>query len=447
MQLAPRACLVRGQVGAEVAEPIRTKGQTMPKKLSKQRIVGKYFIWLLGQRDGVYTADGRSNRIPAGRHSLGSKNYQEALDAIQQLDLVMAVKLGLADRSVLDEPESSLLGLEKGKDLYLAHVQRPRVAKGTKPGTPKRYRAVLQKFLDFAAKQGLTYWNQVNKQVLEQYAAWLDGEGYAYRTEFLELTTLKQAINWMIDADHLPASCRIKMPLNKPRGTDTYCWRAPEIAAIVEFCKAHLDLAWLGRVVIGLACTGMRISELASLRWSDVDLENNTIELADESASAHRRDRKARQTKSGRGRSFPIHEDFRRVLQTLEPAKDGLVFHGPRGGVLSPDIARRTLIREVLTPLAKRFPTPQGEIGFAHGRLHSFRHYFCSTCANSGVPEQVVMQWLGHQSSNMVRHYYHLHDEEAQRQMQKLSFVGKAAAAGAADGTTGSREGPRQSQT
>jgi hypothetical protein len=68
---------------------------------------------------------------------------------------------------------------------------------------------------------------------------------------------------------------------------------------------------------------------------------------------------------------------------------------------------------------------------FAAGRLHSYRHYFCSTCANRGVPEQVVMEWLGHADSKMVRHYYHLHDAEAQRQMKRLNFVGEAGGAGA----------------
>jgi integrase len=79
-----------------------------------------------------------------------------------------------------------------------------------------------------------------------------------------------------------------------------------------------------------------------------------------------------------------------------------------------------------LTPLHERFPAAPGQISFADGRLHSFRHFFCSTCANNGVPEQVVMQWLGHRDSAMVRHYYHLHDEEAQRQMRRLSILGEA---------------------
>jgi hypothetical protein len=42
------------------------------------------------------------------------------------------------------------------------------------------------------------------------------------------------------------------------------------------------------------------------------------------------------------------------------------------------------------------------------------------------VPEQVVMAWLGHHDSARVKHYYHLHDDEAQRQMRRLNFLGKA---------------------
>jgi hypothetical protein len=46
-----------------------------------------------------------------------------------------------------------------------------------------------------------------------------------------------------------------------------------------------------------------------------------------------------------------------------------------------------------------------------------------------GIPEQTVMLWLGHRDSKMVRHYYHLHDDDAQRQMSKLKSVGGAGAA------------------
>jgi len=34
------------------------------------------------------------------------------------------------------------------------------------------------------------------------------------------------------------------------------------------------------------------------------------------------------------------------------------------------------------------------------------RHYFCSQCVHLDMPEQLVMTWLGHESSSMLRRYY-----------------------------------------
>jgi integrase len=45
----------------------------------------------------------------------------------------------------------------------------------------------------------------------------------------------------------------------------------------------------LANAILALAHTGMRISELASLRWSDVDLEANTIRVMDERSSRRRK--------------------------------------------------------------------------------------------------------------------------------------------------------------
>lgn len=409
----------------------------MPAKRKKERIVGAHFVWLLGQRDGVYYADGRSNRPPAGRHSLGTRDYAEALEALKQLDLVQAVTLGRADRSLLAAAPPNQISLAEGRRLYLQHVTRPRVVRGARPASAKRYRPVFDKFEEFAKGEGITSWNQVTRRTLEAYAAHLDDEGFAYATQYLELTTLKQAIKWLVEEGRLPASCQVRLQLSKPQGTTTYCWRPEEVQAMVQHCRRHAALGWLADVIAALACTGLRISELASLRRSDIDRDRNLITLTDESTRGRRKaGRQARQTKSGRSRAFPIHGDLQQVLGGLRPAADGLAFHGPRGGRLKPDTVRRVLIREVLTPLRKKYTTASGQVGFADGRLHSFRHYFCSACANSGVPEQVVMAWLGHRDSAMVRHYYHLYDDEAQRQMKRLNFLGEAGGGVAAGETS-----------
>ena len=149
------------------------------------------------------------------------------------------------------------------------------------------------------------------------------------------------------------------------------------------------------------------------------------ITLTDETGQSESSNTTRRELKSGRNRSFPIHSDLLTAIQGI--SKRGVyVFYGPRGGRLKPDTVRRILVRDVIEPLSDRFPTEPEERGFKDGRLHSFRHYFCSTCANNGVPERIVIDWLGHADSEMIRHYYHLHDEEAQRRMNSLDFLGGA---------------------
>jgi len=91
--------------------------------------------------------------------------------------------------------------------------------------------------------------------------------------------------------------------------------------------------------------------------------------------------------------------------------------------MIKPDRARRRFISEVITPLTRKFPTPDGEIGFEHARFHSFRHYFISQAFRQGAPEAEIMNWVGHRDSKTVALYRHLRSEDAQRRMQQMNFV------------------------
>jgi len=390
----------------------------MPKPAKKEEIACRYFRWLLGQRNGVYFADGRANQPSLGRRTLETRDRAEALQTLEELDLTMAVQYGLADASLLKTESHQIVTWADGRKLYESYAKRPFVSGGPRPSTAKRYRAVFDKFIAFACEQGRQTWNELNRQLMDEYAGWLDGESYEYATQYLELTTLKQVLKFLIENQHLPPTVAFSYPLKKPDGTDTYCWKPAEVEAILNHCETP-ELSWLRAAIVGLAATGLRISELASLRWSDVDLEKGFVTLTDETKKNSKRLEK-RSTKSGHDRSFPIHPMLADLLRTMPQHPDGRVFHGPLQGQIKADTVRRILIRDVLTPLAPRFPAAPDQRGLIDGRLHSFRHFFCSTCANSGVKERVLMTWLGHRSSRMVHHYYHLHDEEATRQMQQV---------------------------
>jgi site-specific recombinase XerD len=85
---------------------------------------------------------------------------------------------------------------------------------------------------------------------------------------------------------------------------------------------------------------------------------------------------------------------------------------------------RNVLKREVIERLKGRFPTPAGEIGFEHGRVHSFRHYFCSHAFLHGAAEADIKDWLGYRDLKMVAHYRHLRSEDSQHKMQQIDFLG-----------------------
>ncbi len=162
------------------------------------------------------------------------------------------------------------------------------------------------------------------------------------------------------------------------------------------------------------------------MRWADIDMKANVLGLTDERYSQRRQKLgNARLIKGKRGRTIPLNPAFRLVLEEKQRSADGLLFHGPRGGKVKPDVVRNILVREVITPLAARFPTATGEIGFEHGRVHSFRHFFVSEAFRLGVPEPRIMEWVGHRDSRIVARYRHLRDDDGQQTMQGLDFIGK----------------------
>ena len=418
----------------------------MPRKSKNESIRCRYFRWILRRRGDVYWADGRGNRPAAGRHSLGTKDHEQALQLLEELDRVKAIEAGLADELDLERRAHKLMELHRGWDLYRAHLSRPEIVGGPSAKTRQRYKAVMDKFLQWSQRQGILYWDHVTAGVVTNYLQHLEKKGQSDRTQYLEGTVLKQIMKWLAQEELISRAALFNLPLRKVRGSKTYCWTKAEVRAMSDHCRKTPGLDWLADVITALAHTGMRISELAALRWSDVDIENNIIHISNDPPGGGRSARERRRTKNRRDRTVPLHRNLRVVLEDTKRSIDGRVFHGPCGGILKPDTVRTILIRDVIEPLTEQFPSAPGERGLEHGRVHGFRHYFCSVAANAGVPETVLMEWLGHQDSAMVRHYYHLHDAESQRQMAELDFAGDADRNGAIGKSPDSLETPSSGQ-
>lgn len=404
----------------------------MPRKAKYETVRCQFYNWRLIQRkeNGIWYADARKTSSNRGRHSLETRDKDEAMASLVELDRMFAEERGLVEPSDR-EADDSPLPLAVGRTLFDEHNARPAGLGGAKKSTLKRYRAILDKFEVFAPAKGIEDWQSVKKAVLIAYAKHLEEKGYARKTILGEITLLKTAVKWLIEERHLSADL-IKLPMKKADCERAYCYTSEEVNAMHEHCKRSPNLRWLLNTIIGLACTGMRINELCNLKWSDIRFDRQMLTVADESGFANQSD-SHRSNKSSQTRHLPLRAELLAVLESL-PRTDQYIFHGPRGGRLKSDTVRNVLVREVITPLMKRFPKQfENERGFEDGRLHSFRHFFCSVCANTGIPERITMNWLGHADSEMVRHYYHLNDAESRRKMDQLNLLGGSDGCSATD--------------
>jgi integrase len=148
----------------------------------------------------------------------------------------------------------------------------------------------------------------------------------------------------------LPEANRINLKLQRSEVSDTFCYTREQVKEMVDRCRLIAGLNWLADVIVALATTGMRIGELAGLRWSDVDLETGVITLADNRHSGRAKQAGAvRTTKGRRSRRIDIHERLREVLLRLpHRGEGGHVFRSLRGGALDPDKVLKVLKRDVL---------------------------------------------------------------------------------------------------
>ena len=383
----------------------------MPRKEPNNvKVPCRYFLWTLRSRDGVWQADGRSNQPSAGRHSLNTRDFDEAKDILHDLDLQIAVNLGLANRRLLDSQSGKMLSIECGLDFFDRHLDRPAVAGGPKDTTKIRYRRIIRAFTAYTQKRQIQYWEQVDADVFHEYAK-VRSQSCTSATVVTEISLCKAILSFLIESKHLDPKFGFTYRVRRPKQSTRYCPTPDEMRAILNILAVDPDLKWLHDVVSILSYTGMRFGEVAQMTWDDVNLKNGILYIRDD--VEHQQS-----TKSGCSRKVPIHQVVRAVIEGLSPCGDELLLHGPRGGRLRGDTFGDYLRKCALQPLAELFSHPR----FQKITAHSLRHFFNSLCAASGISQQYVMEWMGHRTSAMTKYYFTSDDQASQNYIKKLEL-------------------------
>jgi integrase len=152
------------------------------------------------------------------------------------------------------------------------------------------------------------------------------------------------------------------------------------------------------RPIIHAACwTGMRIGELLSLQWDDVDLENGIIRV------------RSSKTRAG-VREVVIPDSLVRVLASLDTTS-GYVFQTKRGTPFGQ--------RNVLRALHEA----QEDAGLTKTGLHALRHTYASMMIAQGVDVVQVSKQLGHANPKITLGIYaHLFEGDKRKKEMRMKM-------------------------
>lgn len=231
---------------------------------------------------------------------------------------------------------------------------------------------------------GQSLLNEIDASMIERYKQLKVEEGIHPKTINNQLTVLHRclvvAVEWGENIQ-IPHMRFLKVPAPKFRFLSE-----KDIQRLLTHSQSEL---W--RTVILLAVrTGLRYSELAGLRWCDVDLRARQLCVRQAFVEKH-----MGTPKNGRTRYVPIAQDAYDALSVL-PKDAEFVFHMGQGKPIIYETAYSILER-----ICKRANLPRIS-------WHVLRHTFASHLVARGGSLQAIQELLGHATLSMTLRYAHL---------------------------------------
>lgn len=149
--------------------------------------------------------------------------------------------------------------------------------------------------------------------------------------------------------------------------------------------------------------SGMRPSEIAALRWDEVDVENRTAHVCRVVASGKVEER----TKTGRSRMVLLNA---RALHAIERARE-IAAHRARRNLAFPEsryVFPPAKITEYITQSSttdRYFKTALVKLGIRDRPQYNARHTYATMCLMSGMNPAFIAQQLGHSVQMLLSTY------------------------------------------
>ena len=275
---------------------------------------------------------------------------------------------------------------------------------GSSPASVRRAAAVVRRFI---AAMGIRSAGGIDASAVAVYLGRLRAAGAAEKTICNHRSALSGFCACLVARGLLARDPTRDVPVRRPAAAAPRWLDEAELATALSVA----DAAGVGPEVRLALATGLRLAELARLRWGDVDVA--------------RRQLLVRLAKGRRPRAVPLSAFALAALAVQRERTGGMEHVFParrtwRGGWRWLDRPRsdRAWI-DSLAPVRLAVKKFRDLPGKSTGRAwHLLRHTFASRAAQAGVSLYKLAAWLGHRDIRTTELYSHLcpgYDEDIER--------------------------------
>ncbi|EKD53020.1 MAG: Site-specific recombinase, phage integrase family [uncultured bacterium] len=266
---------------------------------------------------------------------------------------------------------------------------------GRASATILAYSKDIEQLADFLAKSNVINLKEVTKDNIDAFKSHLAENSYTTKSISRKINSIKSFFSY-VQANGL-ISDNPSVGVSHPK----YDIKPPRILNKIEYralrdaCREDLRMAAIVEILLQ---TGMRISELANLKISDIDKSTNQVTI--------------RAYESHPERVTPINQPAREALDrylTVRPkSANNSVFITKTGNAF--------LIRNIRSNLDRYFHIA----GIENAKVNDLRHTFIAQQLTSGSPLVYISKLVGHKRLSTTEKYLEFISEKPAKDKPKI---------------------------
>lgn len=264
-------------------------------------------------------------------------------------------------------------------------------AEGKSPKTIRTYTDAARWFAaeHMLGQAGKTAWAQADRRDIQEWMEWLLARGSdSYASS--QFRALQQFFKWLAVEEDLPSPVtRLRPPRVADKPVPVFAAR--EMAGIEGACTGRGFTQRRDAAIIAvLKAVGIRLSELAGIRYDPHDPRRSDIDLMEREITVHGKGRKTRTVKISYDAARTI-DRYLRVRAKHAQARRPQLWLGANG--------RGPLTASGIYQAVRRRAAQCGVDAW----LHRFRHHFSHAWLDRGGPEGDLMELNGWSPPQMLR--------------------------------------------